>query len=272
MDDDAPPIQSLDDMDELPAAASGSTSLVPSKFTSHSTSPNEQASALPVTTPPADAPKLIIFGFSRSALPQVIDHLSLIGPIVSVETPSNTNANYATITFQESWQAARAIRRNGELVQNGTIMIGIKWADPSRADVSQFSSAANNNGPMGSSATPVGQFGQARPSNPKSPFNPLPNSSAITTPSTPQQPNAAPAVGSPVPILGSNYKATDLQHSGSRWSISGMLGNSAAPQTHGDAANANTAANNPFVPQQQQQQSQQAPGVWSKVSDAIFGF
>lgn len=276
VDDDAPPIQSLDDMDELPGASSGSN-LSPPKLSHRplSTSPNDsgsQMSQAAATTPGSDAPKVIIFGFSRSALPQVLDHLSLIGPIVSVETPSNPSANWATITFQEAWQAARAIRRNGEVIQNGALILGVKWADPSRTDAASLSAAAptsqlalsapkantaanNNNNSIAKSTSSY--FGASQP------------------PSTPQhqqqQPTAPPAVGTPVPILGSAYKNHNSQNASGRWTLGGLMGGS-TPQ-HGQNGGQSAAAQNPFTVQQQQQgQAQQGGGVWSKVSDAIFGF
>lgn len=267
VDDDAPPIQSLDDMDELPSASAGNT-FSPPKLTRNLSSSLEQQQAPPnnnTAAAAADVPAVIIFGFARNNLSAVLDHLSLIGPIASVETPSNPSANWATITFQEAWQAARAVRRNGEAILNGALIIGVKWADPSRVDA-QFSAAppANTSAQFSLTSTRPNQSSSS-----KSPLGPL----AQNPPQTPQQhQQPPPTVGTPVPILGSAYKAQNAANTPNRWSLGGIIGSSAGPQGASPAA-MSSAQSNPFaVNNDAQANQQQSSGVWSKVSDVIFGF
>ena len=42
-------------------------------------------------------------------------------------TPGPEGANWFKIAYKHEWEAARAVRKNGELI-NGAWMVGVKWA------------------------------------------------------------------------------------------------------------------------------------------------
>jgi len=78
---------------------------------------------------------LIIFGFLPDQLSFILDHFRNIGPLSKIEPSSS---NWATIYYVQPWHAARAIRKNGDIVQG--CMVGVKWL--------------NENGPAQPTSTP----------------------------------------------------------------------------------------------------------------------
>jgi hypothetical protein len=73
------------------------------------------------------APAIQIFGFSPALIESVIHHFSQLGEIVDYSAAPD-GGNWVTVTYREAWCAARAVRRNGEII-GGRLMIGVKWVD-----------------------------------------------------------------------------------------------------------------------------------------------
>ncbi|KAM0752292.1 hypothetical protein T439DRAFT_324364 [Meredithblackwellia eburnea MCA 4105] len=130
-DDDAPPIDSLGELDGADTSASMSFS-----------PPFEQSEPLrrpalshtpSSTTQPIPQPQVVkvypvyIFGFPSSALSLVLDHFTPLGTITRT-IPSPEGGNWVTIDFVEPWAAMRAARKNGEVL-GGVLMIGVKVVD-----------------------------------------------------------------------------------------------------------------------------------------------
>lgn len=109
------------------------------------------------TTSSAKSSSIFVFGFPSSALQLVLSHFAQFGEIVS-STPSTEGGNWITITYQDSWSASRALRKNGEVL-GGMLMVGVKAVDedalgrasprPAPAQQPQLSRAPSSNTPSG---------------------------------------------------------------------------------------------------------------------------
>ncbi|GAA99653.1 uncharacterized protein L969DRAFT_102984 [Mixia osmundae IAM 14324] len=115
--EDAPPISSLDDTDDLPVSYAKDTSMT------LSTSPAKNGAEAEGT----ESYRVHVFGFTVASLDAVLDHFGSIGDMELVESCPE-GGNWITLAYKEAWAAARAVRRNGEII-GGLIMIGAKWAD-----------------------------------------------------------------------------------------------------------------------------------------------
>lgn len=121
MEEDAPPTSSLtesassDSLTDFPAPA-------PSVSPLPSTSPLVSHSA-----PSPAGYALHLFGFPSTSLSLVLSHFAQFGDILET-TPSPSGGNWVTITYAQPWAAARAARRNGELL-GGVLMIGVQVVD-----------------------------------------------------------------------------------------------------------------------------------------------
>lgn len=83
-----------------------------------------------------------MFGFPSYLYAEVVQHFTTIGEAISVDpAPAlDDGRNWTTIVYRNPWEAARAVRRSGEIISIGReeIMIGVKWA-VSRTSLSFFS-------------------------------------------------------------------------------------------------------------------------------------
>lgn len=68
---------------------------------------------------------VVVFGFPRDKYEEIVGVFVAMGDSSVIESP--VACNWVTISYKNSWEAARAIRRNGEII-GGTTMIGVKWA------------------------------------------------------------------------------------------------------------------------------------------------
>lgn len=69
---------------------------------------------------------MIVFGFPNDKLQAAIKLFSSLGESQE-PTPGPEGANWFKIAYKHEWEAARAVRKNGELI-NGQWMVGVKWA------------------------------------------------------------------------------------------------------------------------------------------------
>jgi nuclear pore complex protein Nup53 len=81
----------------------------------------------PSHAPSSQAPPILIFGFNAALVDPIIAHFGQLGEIVDY-TPAPEGGNWVSVTYREAWCAARAVRRNGEII-GGKLMIGVKWAE-----------------------------------------------------------------------------------------------------------------------------------------------
>ena len=107
------------------------------RFYSHTpTSPAPQSSNTISTPASATAStasaSVIVFGFPPYLYHDIVQHFTSIGDTVSVDPPPSLDAgrNWITIVYKNPWEAARAVRRSGEILTIGKeeCMIGVKWA------------------------------------------------------------------------------------------------------------------------------------------------
>lgn len=69
---------------------------------------------------------VIVFGFPPDQATAVAQLFSSMGDVASLEPPPQ-GANWFQISYQNSWEAARAVRKSGEILGDH-IMIGVRWA------------------------------------------------------------------------------------------------------------------------------------------------
>jgi hypothetical protein len=70
--------------------------------------------------------EIIVFGFPEDKISAAIKLFTSLGETREPEQGPN-GANWFKIAFKHEWEAARAVRKNGELI-NGAWMVGVKWA------------------------------------------------------------------------------------------------------------------------------------------------
>ncbi|GAA5911506.1 uncharacterized protein JCM6883_005780 [Sporobolomyces salmoneus] len=134
MDEDAPPTASLNEFEHAEPSNSADTNYAAHRET-FSNSPFSGASSSLHAPPPASSSSssssatyaVNIFGFPTSALDLVLDYFSQFGDIVS-KSPSTEGGNWVTIEYSQPWSAARAARKNGEIL-GGVLMVGVKVID-----------------------------------------------------------------------------------------------------------------------------------------------
>ncbi len=69
---------------------------------------------------------LIVFGYPPDKYDSATKLFQSLGETSEPE-PGPIGANFFKIGFKSQWEAARAVRKNGELIA-GTWMVGVKWA------------------------------------------------------------------------------------------------------------------------------------------------
>jgi hypothetical protein len=101
----------------------------------HSSTPSSLSQPQQTTNTPAasgtstSSSTIIIFGFSPEFYSEIVELFKSIGETTLVEPPPS-DRNWISISYRNSWEAARAVRRNGEVLalSGGNVMIGVKWA------------------------------------------------------------------------------------------------------------------------------------------------
>lgn len=158
MEEDAPPVDTLDDFDNdagVPYVASPpppSTSApspskrqisLPNRPSTSSSNHNGQQQ-IQQRSSVKDSYKLIVFGFPPNLQSSVLKEFSSIAPLVynslTQDSPSTSNgpseipttgSNWFTIAYDNDWAAMRALRKNGDIIADNA-MIGVRWADNSK--------------------------------------------------------------------------------------------------------------------------------------------
>lgn len=216
-------------------------------------SPFASSSALPHPNASHSSSKgyaVNVFGFPASALELVLEHFSQFGEVLS-STPSTEGGNWVTVVYVQPWSAARAARKNGEVL-GGVLMIGVKAVDED--GLQRALASGETAGEHSSSSAP--------PSRPQS---------APVGAGTPS------GVGRPVNVLGPQA-AFKAQPTPTRKGFLGLGGGGGAgtPGGSGAASGADPHASLFAEKSKQavlaQQQGQGQKGVLGKVSDLVFGW
>lgn len=166
MEEDAPPVDTLDDFDNdagvpyvsspppsqpAPIAASSPSKRqigLPNGPTSSSFGQQQAPNGQSSSNGSNNVYKLIVFGFPPNLQSSVLKEFASIAPLVynSIQDPSSsaststtstsdlppTGSNWFTIAYDNDWAALRALRKNGDIIA-GSAMIGVKWADSTKA-------------------------------------------------------------------------------------------------------------------------------------------
>ncbi|CAG7847208.1 SubName: Full=Uncharacterized protein {ECO:0000313/EMBL:CCA66784.1} [Serendipita indica DSM 11827] len=114
LDEDAPPTQSvLDELDTIPT--NRDPFKTPARNRTHQRSTTNK-----------EWHDVIVFGFPQDKISAAIKLFTSIGETQEPQ-PGPEGANWFKISYKHEWEAARAVRKNGELM-NGQWMVGVKWA------------------------------------------------------------------------------------------------------------------------------------------------
>ncbi|GAA5825670.1 hypothetical protein JCM11251_000330 [Rhodosporidiobolus azoricus] len=253
-EEDAPPVASLHEFDsQEPSGLHAESAFNPLRRSPSgdpsSASPFSSSIGLPhaSSSSSSEGYPVNIFGFPPSALDLVLDYFSQFGEVVS-KTPSPEGGNWITLSYAQPWSAARAARKNGEIL-GGVIMVGVKAVDEDSLKRA-LAGAEGDSGVHSASGTgtPV----------------PRPPPAAVSTPS---------GVGKPVNVLGpqSAFKA---QPTPTRKGFLGIGGGGASgtPTSGGGDAQASLFAERSKAAVLAQQQEGQPKSALGRVSEAIFGW
>lgn len=257
IEEDAPPVASLNEFESGDYAGSQMDS--GSRLASShdpTASPFAAASApLPShsTAHSKEGYSVYVFGFPAAATDLVLDFFTQFGEIVST-TPSTEGGNWVTITYAQAWSAARAARKNGEIL-GGALMIGVKAVDE---DGLRRALAGAEGGQDLVPSAPSATSGPRQNGNT--------GGGATSTPS---------GVGRPVNVLGpqSAFKAAPTP------TRKGFLGLGGGGSGGGATATSTPSGADPhaslFAEKSKQAALAQQPqqkGVLGKVSDMVFGW
>ncbi|KAK4056794.1 hypothetical protein OIO90_002043 [Microbotryomycetes sp. JL221] len=263
MDEDAPPISSLGEMDGggYDAAIYHHDAMNQSTLAKTSNGGN----SLPSQQSSAAGYAINVFGFPSSALELVLEYFGQFGEIQST-MPSTEGGNWVTIVYTQAWSAFRAARKNGEVL-GGALMIGVKAVDE---DQLRRAVEGNNGGSTTTSS------GDAKLEVATAGTNPHVNTHSHNNSSGGRMPSATPS-GKQSNVFGpdSAFKPTPPRR--------GFFG---TPSTNtkqttqvagiGASDSSQVAHASLFAEKSKQavmqQQGQQQRGVLGKVSDAIFGW
>lgn len=297
VEDDAPPALSLDDADRMTSAGTSVTdypfSSSPKKAPmSYLPSPSKRGPSKSVsdsggTEQQQESFAVTVFGFPPHLASDVASHFATIGTVVAVLEPGSlqpgappAGANWLIVAYAQAWAAARALRRNGEVVGAGALMLGVKADDPqiiAAAGTSEptLASAAGAMMPNGTGAT-----GTSTPA--------AGSSGAVGTPNGAAQSSRAQSsgIGRPVPVVGSTGAFLPKPVKPKASSFFSSLGGT--PTRAGEQQGSDAAAASLFAERQrqailQQQQSSSAGGpagapaqaqggILGRLSDAVFGW
>ncbi|KAL4254824.1 hypothetical protein ABKN59_004701 [Abortiporus biennis] len=138
-DEDAPPTNSVHDIvnEVYPDTASSRRQQIAAFDASARASmfkpPQPQAPSTPVTSSAAKPLYVIVFGYPSDKFTATAEYFSSLGQ--TTEPEQNTELlNCFRIGYINPADALRAIRKNGDVV-GGSWMIGVKWADPTQAEI-----------------------------------------------------------------------------------------------------------------------------------------
>ncbi|GAA6012868.1 hypothetical protein JCM10207_008360 [Rhodosporidiobolus poonsookiae] len=249
-EEDAPPIASLNEFESSEPSSlqvdAQSNPLRRSPSGEPTLSPFASTSA-PLHPAPSSAEgyAVHVFGFPSSATDLVVDYFAQFGEVVS-KTPSQEGGNWVTIVYAQPWSAARAARKNGEVL-GGVLMVGVKAVDEDGLKRALATGDAADLVPSSGARTPV----------------PHAQTPGTSTPS---------GVGRPVVVLGpqSAFKAAPTPPR------KGFLGLGGAPATPSSGASGADPHASLFAEKSKQavlqQQGQAQKGVLGKVSDLVFGW
>ncbi|KAI5481194.1 nucleoporin Nup40 [Pseudohyphozyma bogoriensis] len=259
MEDDAPPVSSLQDPSSNDASMSFSISEdrrpSPSAITTPlpTASPSKPPTSLPSTSSSTSTGKtypVYIFGFPSSALPHILSHFSTFGTIAS-STVSEEGGNWVTVNYTEPWAAARAVRRNGEIL-GGVLMVGVKSADEEGLRVALAGDDVDGLA-SSSSASALAAASQQQ--------------SRVATPIN----TAKSGVGKPVTVLGPGSAFKPSAPTPTRRGI-GLFGSPAAAAGGAQGEHASLFKEKEKERLEREKAGQASKGVLGRMGDLVFGF
>ncbi|GAA5908214.1 hypothetical protein JCM8208_000347 [Rhodotorula glutinis] len=264
VEEDAPPVASLNEYDGGDQSGlqtdSSMNGLSRSPANDLTASPFASSSALAhpgSSTSPSKGYAVHVFGFPASALELILEHFAQFGEVLS-STPSTEGGNWVTVVYVQPWSAARAARKNGEVL-GGVLMVGVKAVDEDGLKRALAGETAAS-----------GETSTSAPSRPQS----APVGAGAGTP------GGSSGVGRPVNVLGPQA-AFKAQPTPTRKGFLGLGGTPNASASSGGGGGAGGAdphaslfaeKSKQAVLAQQQQQGQGQKGVLGKVSDLVFGW
>ncbi|GAA5884638.1 hypothetical protein JCM16303_003694 [Sporobolomyces ruberrimus] len=259
LDEDAPPTASLSEFEHSEGPSNGADSNFggyrpqPEQATN---SPFSGASSSLYPAPSSSSSgtySVNVFGFPTSALDLVLDYFSQFGEVVSKKV-SEEGGNWVTIEYAQPWSAARAARKNGEIL-GGVLMVGVKVIDE---DGLKRTLAAAESG---------GEVSHVQPSS-SGAGTPRPGSAAAGGG------GGGSSMGRPVQVFGpgSAFKAAPTP---TKKGFLGLGGGGGGTPQQGASSGGQDQHASLFAEKSKQaamQQDQGQKGMLGKVSDLVFGW
>ncbi|GAA6060084.1 hypothetical protein JCM10212_003045 [Sporobolomyces blumeae] len=268
MEEDAPPVASLNEY-ESADQHHGAESTFSTFRPQPDVSTNSPFSAPPTalhSSSPSTTYAVNVFGFPSSALDLILDYFAQFGDIVT-KTPSQEGGNWVTIEYAQPWSAARAARKNGEIL-GGVLMVGVKAVDE---DGLKRALAASEGGQqVGNGEASHGQASGAATPRPSSTVPLGGTGSGVGKPVQVFGPSSAFKVAPTPPRKG--FFGLSAGGGGTPQQAAAASSSSSSSGSGGDAHASLFAEKSKQAVMQQQQQGQGQKGVLGKVSDLVFGW
>ncbi|TFY83304.1 hypothetical protein EWM64_g712 [Hericium alpestre] len=188
LDEDAPPLTSVNDIVNATYTES------PSTFLRRNT-PSEVFAPRPSHTPQQAAEPLyvIVFGYPPDKYSVAVEYFKQFGETTEPD-PHTEVVNCFRIGYKQPGDAMRAVRKNGEVV-SGNWMVGAKWANPSQAESILGQSVSLGRPPLQSQDVPMQAGSISEPMSVDDTFQPHARTGSL---GTRQSHPGTPSVGTPI--------------------------------------------------------------------------
>ncbi|KAJ7698129.1 hypothetical protein B0H17DRAFT_1051210 [Mycena rosella] len=132
-DEDAPPMNSVNDIPtEMHAADASASHFQPRNSTLNSAFARARPRAAAAPSTPAPMLYIVVFGYPPDKYSATAAHFAALGA-ASAPDPHVDIVNAFRIGYRDPADALRAVRKNGDVL-GGSWMVGAKWADPAQAE------------------------------------------------------------------------------------------------------------------------------------------
>ncbi|TFY72023.1 hypothetical protein EVG20_g1005 [Dentipellis fragilis] len=144
MDEDAPPIASVNDIVNATYTESPPTynRRVRTIFEWVSSSNTFLPRSSQAASPTSEPIYVVVFGYPPDKYSVAVEYFKQIGDTTDPE-PNTEIMNCFRIGYKQPTDAMWAVRKNGEII-NGSWMVGVRWANPSQADTLMGQSVSRN--------------------------------------------------------------------------------------------------------------------------------
>jgi len=198
-DEDAPPMNSVNDIPTEMHPESGSSHFQPRGSSALNSSFARSRPRPPPTTQTSPMLYIIVFGYPSDKYSVTVEYFKSLGD-ASEPDPHAEIINCFKIGYRDPADAMRAVRKNGDIL-GGTWMVGAKWADAAQAEALLSQPIVRHSSPDPTAMSvdspgPAHAFGGTSTPTVGTPIKLAPSASAFRRAAGPSAPKPSPA---PVP-------------------------------------------------------------------------